>query len=1255
MSIIKQIESSLVSINQAKFQDLMNHLLHLKGYDFIAAPGSVVAKEKTSKGQPDAFFKLEEGYAFAEYTTQEKIGKGTTFIQKLEKDVHACFNEKDTGIAANKIKKVILACTKKISAAEFDSISKLVSDFNPAAILEVFSIQKLAFEVIDFPGLSEKYLGVTNTKSKIRTLSDFLDGTSKGIQPSLTNPFLYREEELRLATSYLITGDILIISGKAGFGKSKLATIIANDFGRQGLIPMVIESSVVPLWDDLPNIFHSEKSYIVIFDDANKAVNNLEYLLSYIEGYRKVPIKLIITVRDYVRDDLIKLFIDRRYNEITLDIIKDKEMSEIIKLALPVLNLYPAHVERIVAIAKGNPRVALMAAYSVQPDSDINYLKNPVMLYEKYFSKVSAELQEFKSKKPLEALAIVSFFGVLDRSSQKIEALLKENFQLLWAELWDTILILHRQELVDVYKNQVCKISDQVLATYAFYETFVNPATATIPYGKWLSTFFTDYEKRVNNTIIDINNTFGYDLIKEQTAFSLEEVVANMGTDDAKLHRFFKMFWYYRETSTLLYVKNWIKLLPEEDRSGKLVFTFKHNDYVYPSYKFDLLVRFWDDPTPYLPPALLLGLELVLKQPFRLPETLKFLTENLSYKLADFDTGLKRQNELLDLLCRSDYDDYQQKIIDGIFLKMAEVLLGWDFTEHSSSRNNEITIRSFHLVRTPELIVLRERILSRLCELLPEHKARAAKALHVYSSGGKEFESSLITEELPLIQKLIDSGLDPGNYSHCRFIVRLKNILEKTGQNAPESWIPFIDSDILKLGRLLKNDIENRMDLTREERKSAKTSNLKSLVNGKNWDELQQLLESFERISEQEDESAEWWIAAAATEILELIAEDDEELFLRAIDLILRKPLSIPIQDGHLIYGVIGKELVDPEEFYKLISEFDFPAKRFWKTNFFSALPENRITPEITEELINTFNQIDGNIYLGNFASLIKYDVHFINKKAIEEYNILTFLANRLLGFANIYRIDFGFQCVQECAKYFVKQQPLLKAIYFNQQRLDRNFDYGGEELESILDLDPGFLTEYLNHRTIDQSYLSSRTDGFNAEIIWKRADHKTIITDGLSFICDKVPYVTSFDHPANLLFKTRKNDPTVKAKMQEFLEGFITGNGKDMVKMKIVMNVIVHQFSNQLIHFLRLFLVSNNDFAIAREFQFTKGGAFTGSRVPIIQKEIDLYKQILEMVKLLPNMLDYAEHIQFWEKEIENLKREISDEQRHDFRDLFD
>jgi len=44
---LKSIEAGLDSINQAHFQDLINHLLHVQGRTFIGAPGSVVGKEKT--------------------------------------------------------------------------------------------------------------------------------------------------------------------------------------------------------------------------------------------------------------------------------------------------------------------------------------------------------------------------------------------------------------------------------------------------------------------------------------------------------------------------------------------------------------------------------------------------------------------------------------------------------------------------------------------------------------------------------------------------------------------------------------------------------------------------------------------------------------------------------------------------------------------------------------------------------------------------------------------------------------------------------------------------------------------------------------------------------------------------------------------------------------------------------------------------------------------------------------------------------
>ncbi|MEN5231525.1 hypothetical protein [Sphingobacterium faecium] len=110
MNFIKQIEGALTTINQANFQDLINHFLFLKGYDFIGAPGSVVGKEKTSKGAPDSFFIHGDKYVFVECTTLQKVGTSKTFINKLQDDIEHCFDQNKTKITIDKVGKIITAC-----------------------------------------------------------------------------------------------------------------------------------------------------------------------------------------------------------------------------------------------------------------------------------------------------------------------------------------------------------------------------------------------------------------------------------------------------------------------------------------------------------------------------------------------------------------------------------------------------------------------------------------------------------------------------------------------------------------------------------------------------------------------------------------------------------------------------------------------------------------------------------------------------------------------------------------------------------------------------------------------------------------------------------------------------------------------------------------------------------------------------------------------------------------------------------------
>jgi hypothetical protein len=334
---LKQLENALLAINQAKFQDLVNHFLHLKGYSFISAPGSVVGKEKTRKGQPDAFFLNGDKYVFVEITTKVRLINNQSFFDKLVSDVNSCFNETATHIPAKDISKVTLACTSIIKPDEFDSLRKTVQGYNPSCDLEVLTIQNFPFQILDFPALAEEYLGVTLIKGEIYTLKEFLLKTDKGVQPSLTNTFLFREEEVKKGVEYLEKVDILLLSGSQGVGKSKLAVKFLECFETKGYSPIVIQSSMVPLWDDFINLLKPDTRYVILFDDANKSISNFTYLLDAISKSEPNKIKLVITARDYVKHTVTEKLKEFHYNDLQITQLKDDEIDKLVVNVLPNL------------------------------------------------------------------------------------------------------------------------------------------------------------------------------------------------------------------------------------------------------------------------------------------------------------------------------------------------------------------------------------------------------------------------------------------------------------------------------------------------------------------------------------------------------------------------------------------------------------------------------------------------------------------------------------------------------------------------------------------------------------------------------------------------------------------------------------------------------------------------------------------------------------------------------------------------------
>jgi hypothetical protein len=94
---LKLIEQQLLGIDGAAFQNLCDTYLYLReeSVTSISRIGSQFGKQKTVKGTPDTFFRLQDGtLRYVEYTTQ-----AGSLVGKIKEDIDKCLDEKKTGVS----------------------------------------------------------------------------------------------------------------------------------------------------------------------------------------------------------------------------------------------------------------------------------------------------------------------------------------------------------------------------------------------------------------------------------------------------------------------------------------------------------------------------------------------------------------------------------------------------------------------------------------------------------------------------------------------------------------------------------------------------------------------------------------------------------------------------------------------------------------------------------------------------------------------------------------------------------------------------------------------------------------------------------------------------------------------------------------------------------------------------------------------------------------------------------------------------
>ncbi len=472
MSKLNQIEAALKAVNEATFQSLCDEYLHRQGYGTINRVGSAVGKNKTTKGTPDTYIALPNGkYIFAEYTSQEK-----NLYAKLVSDVTKCLDESKIGVPVSSIAKIILCHTGKLTVSEANDLR--TTCINAGCELEVFGFDILVLDLLQkYPTLANEYLGVELDTSQILRHADFVREYGKSqLTTPLSTRFQFREDELKSAQLALESSNLLIVSGKAGVGKSRLVLEVGEQFVAENsqFEFYCILNKQESLYRDLKAYFLFNKNYVIFIDDANRiSASDIGHLFRLLNNANaNHQIKIIVTVRDYALGKVREWA--KPYPgvvELPIGDFDREQLNELVKTEYNIQN--SIYLDRIWTISQGNSRLAMMAAKIATQNKTLESLHSIADLYDEYFGTISQDLDDLKNPGLLKAAGVLSLFRVIDRTREDLLEELAQRFNISATELWSNILKLYEMELVDLHAAEVAKISDQVLATYLIYKSFI--------------------------------------------------------------------------------------------------------------------------------------------------------------------------------------------------------------------------------------------------------------------------------------------------------------------------------------------------------------------------------------------------------------------------------------------------------------------------------------------------------------------------------------------------------------------------------------------------------------------------------------------------------------------------------------------------------------------------------------------------------------------------------------------------------------
>lgn len=1155
-----EIEQAIQRLDPEGFARLAVAVLERDGYPTFSV-NTVSGKLRSRKGVPDALCEHANGtYSFLQCTVQDK-----NLQKKLLSDLVDCFERKPKNIARSAIREVVLACSGHIPPDVIGALKAKASVLRAKVVFcDIDSIKRVIVQKGD--DIADDHLGVKVSSQVLSREAFIMRAAGQGAVTDYRTTFRFRDEVVDRAIQALREHPVVLIAGNAGVGKTRTALEVLDRL--KALDPelrlLFVRNQGIPFVEELMKRCSDSGRYVVLLDDAQRMgdLQRAMELIVHERGDREV--RFLCTVRSIAMDEVVdNLGFAGQREVLKLEPLSDGDLRTFLREEFKIQrNIY---VDRILDMARGNPRHAAMVASIILEVGDYKGFKHVAQAFRLYYKD---HLQHFTGSADLDRLKVLfSFAFFLHIEGTEYEALiLPKLLPVLGMEpkaFWAHARALEQLELINLLGDEgPGLIADESFGTFLVHHMLFEKRL--VPLEQLVITFFDGYRDKVVGAINAMMNIFH---AEEDIALLRNAVDATLthferAGDEGILQDLHEVFHDLDPTRTLQFVDKRISALPSELEGSPILFEDEKHVHLLDAPLRVLRHYGTGDRKDVRTTALELMLAFLVRQPSKGAQVVKALVS--AYDLHDRAeaTGYQDQRDVAEQLIA--LSQAGNAAATGLFFGLARNFLSaQSWRVRPTRKRNEVSSRVHIPPLNEPMKALRSMVWRHLFALyeLPHQRDRVIKAVrdHLAASDTRG-DKKLLAFDAEMIEGFFMRSLDPMVNAHCILVRDLLHHCHRWGIKLGPALARRFTNPTFRFMQKLRYDssladrASNDVEPTEVWRQR-----LSGLGEGASPVEFRRMLLLGERVIRDDPARLHWFGASKAMSIVLVGALGDEpEEVLRTVRQLARKgdPLHLdPNEIIPVLLNAIGNEAVE-----RLIAAGGLRHPWSWWHRFYSEMAKHsdRLAhPQAFEDrCISAVS--DGQFMYLSLA------LHFQEQ--------CPGLLVKLVRVA-VERAEVGGRTKQLFHQLFDGRRSELDTIigHFARERelLQRAFywaviDHGMHRKAAtifmeLVEQDPSFVARWVQWR-YDKSFGSPEPEEFTVMEIWKRPDAAVLMDNAFAKAKAEPKAIVGCDDYLSFLFTPESGQEipaSIIAAQDDWLRGHIEAGWGDEASCQVLMGIV--------------------------------------------------------------------------------------------------